>query len=421
MVITDHHIHSYREGMTYSPHLSPRVYEIRIATHLDARWSTAFDGMALTRRDDGTTVLRGSLADQAALHGLLARVRNAGLPLLSVTQVDSDPLPAGRMSAAVYRRFGGPEVVHVEDIARPEPGPGEILLQVRATTVSAADHRTRSRDIPAGLLLPSSFVLGFFRPRLPVLGMDAAGVVVAVGDGVERFTPGDEIVVMLGFRFGGHAEYAIVKATDAVAVKPAHLSFEEAAALVFGGITARAYLRQAEVGPGTRVLVNGASGAVGSAVVQLAKASGAHVTGIASAANHALITSLGADRTIDYTTHDFATDGSTYDVVVDCVGNAPVDRIRASLAPGATVLLVAAGLRSLLAARRQARRLGITVVTEPGPYLSDDLENVVALAGQGVIRPVIDRTFTLDEISAAHRFVDTGRKRGSVVVTTASN
>jgi NADPH:quinone reductase-like Zn-dependent oxidoreductase len=399
----DHHIGSYRARVT--------TYEIRIAGHLDRRWNATFDGMTISHREDATTTLRGDIADQAALHGLLAQLRDTGLTLLSVTEAGDT------MTAAVYERFGGPDVVHLAEAPRPRPGAGELLVRVRATTVSAADHRTRARDVPPGLLLPSSMVLGFFRPRRPVLGMDVAGDVVAVGDGVEGFAPGDAVLAMLGSRFGGHAEYAILKATDAVAAAPGSMPASEAVALVFGGITARAYLRQAAVDPGARVLVNGASGAVGTALVQLAKAAGAHVTGVSSAANHALVTSLGADRVIDYATHDFAADGSTYDVIADCVGNAPVARVHGSLEPGGAALLVAADLGSLLAAPRQARRHGITVVTGPGPYRADDLEQVVALAERGAFRPVVDRTFPFEQIAAAHRLVDSGRKRGSVVVT----
>jgi len=328
---------------------------------------------------------------------------------------------ADQMKAAVYRRFGGPEVVEIMDVAAPEPAAGEILIRVVAATVSAADHRSRSRDVPAGLLIPSSLVLGFFRPRRPVLGMDVAGVVVAVGERVDRFTPGDEVLAMLGSRFGGHAEYAIAAATDAIALKPHSMSFEEAVSVVFGGITARAYLNQVAIGRGATVLVNGASGAVGTAMVQLAKAAGAHVTGVSSKANEALVASLGADRTIDYRTRDFAEDGSTYDVIVDCVGNAPVARVGNSLNPGGAVLLVAANFRSIITARGQARRRGIEVITNPGPYRSEDLEYIAGLVERGAFQPTIDRTFPFDQISAAHRFVDSGRKRGSVVLRVATH
>ncbi len=324
------------------------------------------------------------------------------------------------MKAAVYRRFGGPEVVEIRDVARPEPAIGEILIRVAASTVSAADRRTRSRDIPAGLLVPSLLVLGFFRPRRPILGMDVAGVIVEVGERFEGLAPGDEVLAMLGSRFGGHAEYAIAAATDAIVAKPASMGFEDAVSLIFGGLTARSYLKQVTIGEGTTVLVNGASGAVGTAVVQLAKGSGAHVTGVSSQANHAMIASLGADRTVDYLSRDFAKDGSRYDVIVDCVGNAPVMRVHRALNPGGAVLLVAGDLRSIVTAAWQSRRHGITVITGPGPYRSEDLQFVVDLAERGAFRPTIDRTFPLDRISAAHRFVDSRRKRGSVVLSVAA-
>lgn len=410
-----HHIGSYRARVTTSPDTST-LYEFRVAGHLDSRWAATFDGMSIARHDDGTTTLSGSLPDQTALHGMLAQLRDAGLPLVSVAQVGADGSTA-RMSAAVYRHFGRPEVVHISEVERPRPQAGELLVRVRATTVSAADHRARARDVPAGLLLPSSLVLGFFRPRRPVLGMDVAGEIVELGDGVDDFALGDAVVGMLGSRFGGHAEYAILKSGDAIATAPAGMTAAEAVALVFGGITARAYLRQAPISVGARVLINGASGAVGTAAMQLAKAAGAHVTGVTSAANHRLVLSLGADEVVDYAVQDFAADGSRYDVIVDCVGNAPVSRVRDAIAPGGAVLLVAAGLGSLVAARGQARRLGITVVTGPGAYLAEDLVHVATLAESGAVVPVIDRTFPFAQIADAHRFVDSGRKRGSVVVT----
>jgi NADPH:quinone reductase-like Zn-dependent oxidoreductase len=323
------------------------------------------------------------------------------------------------MKAAVYRRFGGPEVVRVEQIADLEPKRDELLIRVHASTVSAADYRSRSRDIPAGLALPSSLVLGFFRPRRPVLGMEAAGIVEKTGAEVRGFAPGDAVAVMLGSRFGGHAEYALVKATDAVVHKPQNLGFDEAASLIFGGLTAQAYLNQTMVQAGTSILVNGASGAVGSAFVQIASAVGAHVTAVSSKPNHALVKELGAQRTIDYRSHDFTTDGTTYDVIVDSVGNAPVSRVARSVRPGGAVLLVAADLRSLINAKRDARRHGITVITGPGPYRAADLQHVMYLAEVGYIRPVIDRSYPLDDIAQAHRYVDTGRKRGSVVINIA--
>jgi NADPH:quinone reductase-like Zn-dependent oxidoreductase len=320
------------------------------------------------------------------------------------------------MRAAVYHRFGGPENVRVEQVPTPTAGLDDVLIRVAASTVSIADHRARSRDIPRGLGLLAAFGIGAFRPKRPVLGMDVAGVVEAVGAEVTRFTPGDEVVAMLGGRFGGHAEYATVRQDGPVALKPPTMPFEDAVTLVFGGLTARGFLKQVELAPGASVLVNGASGAVGTAAVQLAAHAGAHVTGVCSGANRELVASLGADRVIDYTTDDFTAETTTYDVIVDCVGNAPFERVGHLLRPGGALLLVVTDLLGLLRAPLRRRRTGKLVTADVGKPTAEDLAFLVELAEAGRYRAVRDRTFDLDEIAEAHRFVDTGRKRGNVVL-----
>jgi NADPH:quinone reductase-like Zn-dependent oxidoreductase len=212
------------------------------------------------------------------------------------------------MRAAVYDRFGGPDVVRVEERPTPSVGPDEVLVRVVASTVSAADHRARTREVPRGLGLLAAVGIGAFRPKHRVLGMDAAGVVEAVGADVTRFAPGDEVIGWLGKRFGGHAGYAVFGQDDALARKPRTMSLEDAVTLVFGGLTAHGFLQQADLRPGARVLVNGASGAVGTAAVQLAAAAGAQVTGVCSGANAELVMSLGAKRVVDYATADFTTE-----------------------------------------------------------------------------------------------------------------
>ncbi|TRW47276.1 NAD(P)-dependent alcohol dehydrogenase [Georgenia yuyongxinii] len=321
------------------------------------------------------------------------------------------------MRAAVYRRFGGPEVVRVAEVSPPALGRDDVLIRVHASTVSAADHRARSRNVPRGLWLLAAVGIGAFRPRHRVLGMDVAGVVEAVGAGVTKFEPGDEVIAMLGGQFGGHAEYARVPQDGAITAKPRNMTFEEAVTLVFGGITARAFLNRVPLGPGTTVLVNGASGAVGTAAVQLAKHAGAHVTGVCSAANAELVTSLGADRVIDYATADFTGEATTYDVVMDCVGNAEFERVEGSLNPGGALLLVIADLRGALLASWRTRRSGKLVTASVGSYRADDLAHLVRLAESGHYRAVIDRTFDLTDIAQAHSYVDTGRKKGNVVLS----
>lgn len=322
------------------------------------------------------------------------------------------------MRAAVANRFGGPEVVSIQEVRRPVPKADELLVRVHASTVSIADHRTRSRDLPDGLWFYVPLALGVFRPRKRILGMDVAGVVEAVGEEVEGFAPGDEVVAMLGGDFGGHAEYACVSTDQAIARKPANLTWEESVALVFGGYTALSYLNRTRIVPGSEVLVNGASGAVGTAAVQLAKHRGARVTAVASGPNAELVTSLGADRVIDYRTEDFAGGDATYDVIVECVGNAPFDRVASSLKPGGALLLVITGLRGMLRASKDSRS-GKLVTGRGEPVSHEDLDGLMRLAEAGEFRPVIDRTYELADVVEAHRYVDTGRKRGNVVLRIA--
>ena len=221
---------------------------------------------------------------------------------------------------------------------------------------------------------------------------------------------------MLGANFGGHAEYALVRQGDAIARKPRNMTFEDAVTLVFGGLTARGFLKQADLAPGAAVLVNGASGAVGTAAVQLATHAGAHVTGVCSAANLDLVTSLGAERVIDYTTEDFTAEAATYDLIVDCVGNAPFEHVRHLLRPRGALLLVITDLPGLLRAPVRSRRTGHPVTADVGKSTAEDLAYLVDLAEAGHYRAVRDRTYDLADIAEAHRFVDTGRKRGNVVL-----
>jgi NADPH:quinone reductase-like Zn-dependent oxidoreductase len=325
------------------------------------------------------------------------------------------------MRAAVYRRFGGPDVVRVEQVAKPTPGPRDVLVRVHASTVSAADHRARSRIVPKGLFVLAALSLGIFRPRKPVLGMDIAGVVEEVGADVTGWAVGDEVVVMLGARFGGHAQYALVPQDGAIARKPRNLNFEESVALVFGGTTAHAFLDRATIGPGSSVLVNGASGAVGSACVQLAAQRGAEVTAVCSNANRDLVTRLGATRVIDYAQQDFTADGRCYDVVVDCVGNAAYERLVDVVKPGGALLLVIADLAGVLRAGGRSKRSGKLISAGNPDFTAEGLALLVQLAETNQLQPVIDRTYDLVDVVEAHRYVDAGHKRGNVVLRIPSS
>jgi NADPH:quinone reductase-like Zn-dependent oxidoreductase len=321
------------------------------------------------------------------------------------------------MKAVVYERYGPPEVLELREVPTPVPRDGEVLIKTRATTVSSGDWRVRSLDVPAGFGLMARLALGFTRPRQPILGSELAGDVAAVGKGVRQFKVGDPVFAFTGVRMGAHAEYRAVPETNAVAAKPANLGYDEAAALSFGGTTALHFLRRGKVQSGESVLVNGASGAVGVAAVQLARHFGAEVTGVCSAKNIELVRSLGASHVVDYTREDFTRNGIRYDVIVDTAGTAPFPRVAGSLTERGRLLKILGGLGDML----RAPWVGLTskkrVVTGTASGRSEDLRWLARLAEAGEYKPVIDRRFPLEQIVDAHRYVDAGHKTGSVVIT----
>ncbi len=325
------------------------------------------------------------------------------------------------MKAAVYRKFGGPEVVRIEDVPKPSPKKGEILVRVRAATVSIADHRVRSLDLPKGFWFFAPLALGVFAPRKKILGMDIAGIVEAVGVEVTKFKPGDEIIALTGEKFGGHAEYVCLAENDSISLKPTNMSFEEAVTLVFGGSTALSFFNRHPIKSGDEVLINGASGAVGTAIIQIAKHFGAVITGVCSGGNAKLVTSLGADHVIDYEKVDFTRNGKTYDVIIECVGNAQFARVKDSIKHGGALLLVISDLKGMSLAWLHSKVSGKRVSAGQDKPSAKDLAYLVNLAEAEQIHPVIDRTYELDDIVEAHRYVDTGRKKGNVVIRVGSD
>lgn len=323
------------------------------------------------------------------------------------------------MRAAVYGRYGPPEVVAIREVPTPVPRDHEVLIRVRATTVSSGDWRARSLVMPAGFGPLARPVFGFTGPRQPILGTELAGEVAAAGKAVTAFKVGDEVFAYPGSRLGGHAEFRCMSQDGPVALKPAGLSWEEAAALSFGGTTALHFLTAGKVQRGETILVNGASGAVGSAAVQLARHLGAEVTAVCGPANVELVRSLGAGRVIDYTREDFTQDGVRYDVIMDTAGTAPFRRARNALTPTGRLLTVLGGLWDLLMIPWFALTTRRKIVAGPQPERAEDLRAVAALAAAGHWKPVIDRVYPFEEIVAAHARVDTGHKRGSVVIRIA--
>ena len=319
------------------------------------------------------------------------------------------------MRAAVFTQYGAPDVVAVADVPKPAPAAGQVLVRTVATEVSAGDARLRAAAFPWGMGWIGRALFGVTAPRAHVLGTNAAGVVEAVGAGVTRFKPGDQVVASTGMALGCHAEYIVVDAAGAVAPRPAALSWEETASVPFGGVTAYVFLHdRARVAPGERVLVLGAAGGVGSAAVQLAKAAGADVTAVASAANHELVRRLGATQVVDYHTHDFAALGQTWDVIVDAVGATTYAHAAPALVPGTgRLLLIAADLPQVLAAPLHWNHRVLAGSVFP---TAANLQAVLDLAAAGSFRPVIDSVVPLARIAEAHARADSGHKCGTAAV-----
>jgi NADPH:quinone reductase-like Zn-dependent oxidoreductase len=324
-----------------------------------------------------------------------------------------------RVKAIVATRYGPPDVLQLSEVAKPVPKDNELLVRVRATTVSAGDSRMRSFRVPPALWIPARLTLGLRRPRNPIFGMELAGDVEAVGKNVRRFKVGDPVfAATLQHNFGAHAEYKCVPEAGAVAMKPQNMSYAESAALPIGASTALFFLRAGNIQPGHRVLVNGASGSVGTCAVQLARHFGAVVTGVCSTQNVELVRSLGAEDVIDYTRQDPATSGGTFDIVFDAVGKTTVSRWLGVLRKGGSLLHTgmpgAALKRPWYAATTGRNVVGGTVAPR-----GEDLKFLSELSAAGRLKPVIDRCYLLEQVAEAHRYVDLGHKRGSAAITVA--
>lgn len=316
------------------------------------------------------------------------------------------------MFAAVNDRYGPPEVVQIQDRPIPAPGPGEILVDVTATTVTTADWRLRASAFPGGLWLPGRLMMGLFRPRNKLLGGEFAGTVVAVGAGVSRFAVGDRVFGFAGN--GAHAEALTIAEDGCVAPLPKGLSMEEAAALPFGGLSALVFLRDfAKLRAGERVLVNGASGNVGSYAVQIARAMGAEVTAVASASRADLLRRLGAAEVIDYRAEDPLARSRAFDVIFDAVGASDFVSVKPALTSRGRYVPLNFGIRGILRAALSRGRMVIGVNKDTG----EDLRKLASMVEAGDVRPVIDRVLPFAQIHDAYRSVETRHRAGSTVLT----
>lgn len=322
------------------------------------------------------------------------------------------------MKAWTARLYGAPETLRLEDLPVPVPGRGQVLVRVHATSVNSGDVRVRACDFPAGMKTLGRLTLGWSGPRQPVLGTELAGVVEALGEGVTRFRRGDAVFAFPGGRLGAHAEYVVLDQAGPILPLPHALDFHQAAALAFGGTTALHFLRKSRLKPGQTLLVLGGSGAVGLAMLQLARHRGADITATTSTANLDLVRQYGAHRVIDYTSTDPLDLPERFDIVADTIGAMDFPRAQRLLNPGGRYLAIAGALREMLGSLRPGpgnRRM----IAGPAEERLGDLAELARLAEAGLYRPHIDRIFPFAAMPAAHAYVDTGRKRGSVVVAIA--
>ena len=321
------------------------------------------------------------------------------------------------MKAMVCTRYGPPDVLQLRELEKPTPKDNEVLVRVHAATVTKGDCELRSLNLPLTWQLFVRIGFGFRAPRKKVLGQELAGEIESVGRDVKLFKKGDQVFAFTGLRLGAYAEYNCLPEKGLVAIKPANMTFEEAAAVPVGGLHALNCLRKGNIQSGQKVLVIGAGGTVGTPAVQLAKSFGAEVTGVDSTGKLEMLRSIGADKVVDYTQEDFTKNGESYDVIFDVVGKSSFSSCIRSLKERGFYLLGNPGLSQLVRGLWASMTSSKKVIGGTVSYKTEDLVFLRELIEAGKIRSVIDRRYTLEQIVEAHRYVDTGQKTGSVVIT----
>lgn len=327
------------------------------------------------------------------------------------------------MKAIVCTKYGPPEVLHLKEVEKPVPKDNEVLIRIVATTVTAVDCELRRfNKFPLWIWLPGRIGLGITAPRQKILGHELSGEIESVGKDVKLYRKGDQVFAATGNSYGAHAEYKCLPEDGSMAAKPSNITYEEAAAVPYGGVTALHFLRKANIQNGKQVLINGAGGSIGTFAVQLARYFGAEVTGVCSTANLKLVKSLGAEKVIDYTRDDFTKTDLTYDIIFDVVAKSSFFQCKGSLKPGgiylATIPLLSVMLQMLWTSIFGRKRVIFAAAGfAPSSTIAENLVFLKELIEAGKIKPVIDRCYPLAQMIEAHSYVEKGHKKGNVVIT----
>jgi len=331
------------------------------------------------------------------------------------------------MKAIVWTKYGPPEGLQLKEVEKPTPKENEVLIRIYATTVTAGDCEMRSLKFPLMLGLVMRIYVGLRKPtRIKIIGQELAGEIEAVGKDVKLFKEGDQVFAALGFGMGAYAEYICLpeepkEMEGVLVIKPYNMTFEEAAAVPVGGLNALHFLRKGNIQSGQKVLINGAGGSIGTIAIQLAKYFGAEVTGVDSMGILDMLRSIGADQVIDYTQEDFTKSGQTYDVIFDVVGKSSFSRSIRSLKQYGRYLIANPGLSQMVRGRGTSMTSSKKVIGGTADYKTEHLIFLKELIEAGKIKSVIDRRYPLGQIAEAHRYVETGNKKGNVVITVDYN
>jgi len=330
------------------------------------------------------------------------------------------------MKTIVFTKYGTPDVLHLKEVAKPSPKDNEILVRVHATPVNYGDLTARNFansqfNMPALLFIPARMAFGWNKPKINILGSELAGEVETVGKSVTKFKAGDQVFAYLGMNMGANAEYICIPESGTVALKPSNLSYEEASTLPYGAVMATSLLAKANTLTsvrGQKVLINGASGGIGSMAVQLAKYFGAEVTGVCGTPRLEFVKSLGADKVIDYTKEDFTQNGETYDLIFDILGRSSFSKLKRSLKPNGIYLLASFKMKALL----QMLWTSLTgskqkVICAFANETAESLVFIKGLVEEGKVKTIVDKHFPMEQAAEAHRYAETGHKRGNVVIT----